>query len=144
MKFIFYMQTNIKVLQVDFNTLGIRVSCKVILSLLIGIIKHFKVLKVKSLQYLSKKNLGMEFIFCMKINISFFKLELSFLMEVARHVQRNQNRNLVRFLQHLREKSFTIAFVFYSDAKHSDILQALSHVCCTCFFKMQTCPYFLE
>ena len=37
MKFIFCMQINIKV---DFNTLDINVSYKVILSLLMGMIKH--------------------------------------------------------------------------------------------------------
>ena len=39
-------------LQVDFNTLGIKVSCKVILSLLISMVKHSQVLKITSLQYL--------------------------------------------------------------------------------------------
>ena len=49
------------------------------------------------MQYLnniSKKKLGMEF--C--------KLALSFLMEVARHVQSNQNRKLVKFLQYIKKK----------------------------------------
>ena len=53
---------------VDFNTLGIKVSYKVKLSLLTGMIK---VVKVTSLQYLyniSKKKLLMEFIFYMQIN----------------------------------------------------------------------------
>ena len=55
-------------LQVDFNTLGIKVSYKVILSLLMGMIKHSQSTQSNkfaiSLQYLKKK-LGMEFIFCM-------------------------------------------------------------------------------
>ena len=59
-------------LQVDFNTLGIKVSYKVVLSLLMGMIKHSQSTQSNkfaiSLQYLKKK-LGMEFIFCMKINI---------------------------------------------------------------------------
>ena len=50
-----------------------------------------KVLKVTSLQYLhniSEKELGMEFIFLHAgKHQSFYKLALSFLMEVARHVQ---------------------------------------------------------
>ena len=53
-----------------FNSLGINVSYKVTLSLLMGIIKHSQ--SIQSLQYLykiSKKKLGMEFIFCMQINI---------------------------------------------------------------------------
>ena len=56
-------------LQVDFNTLGIKVSYKVILSLLLGMIKHSQSTQSNkfaiSLQYLKKK-LGMEFIFCMR------------------------------------------------------------------------------
>ena len=56
-------------LQVDFNTLGIKVSYKVILSLLLGMIKHSQSTQNNkfaiSLQYLKKK-LGMEFIFCMR------------------------------------------------------------------------------
>ena len=56
-------------LQVDFNTLGIKVSYKVILSLLLGMIKHSQSTQSNkfaiSLQYLKKK-LGMEFIFCMQ------------------------------------------------------------------------------
>ena len=52
-------------LQVDFNNLGIKVSYKAWSSIL-------KILKVTSVQYLYnilKKMLGMEFIFCMQINI---------------------------------------------------------------------------
>ena len=56
-------------LQVDFNTLGIKVSYKVILSLLLGMIKRSQSTQSNkfaiSLQYLKKK-LGMEFIFCMQ------------------------------------------------------------------------------
>ena len=55
-------------LQVDFNTLGINVFYKMILSILMGVIKHLKLLKVTSLQYLyniSKTKLRIEFIFCM-------------------------------------------------------------------------------
>ena len=56
-------------LQVDFNTLGIKDANKVILSLLLGMIKHSQSTESNkfaiSLQYLKKK-LGMEFIFCMQ------------------------------------------------------------------------------
>ena len=55
-------------LQVDFSTLGIKVFYKVILSLLMGMIKHSQSTQTNKftifLQYLKKK-LGMEFIFCM-------------------------------------------------------------------------------
>ena len=62
-------------IQVDFSTLGIKVFYKVVLPLLIGMIKHSQSTQSKkfaSLQYLhniSKKKLGMEFIFCVQINI---------------------------------------------------------------------------
>ena len=59
-------------LQVDFNTLSIKVFYKVILSLLMGMIKHSQSTQSNkfaiSLQYLKKK-LGMEFIFWMQKNI---------------------------------------------------------------------------
>ena len=59
-------------LQVDFSTMGIKVSYKIILSLLMSMIKHSQSTQsskfVISLQYLKKK-LGMELIFCVQINI---------------------------------------------------------------------------
>ena len=69
-------------LQVDFNILGIKVSYKVILSLLMGRIKHSQSAQSNkfaiSLQYLKKK-LGMEFIFLhAEKHQSFYKLALSF------------------------------------------------------------------
>ena len=69
--------------QVDFNTLGIKVFYKVMLSLLIGMIKHCRQYRFIA----SKKKLGMEFIFCMQINI---KVSASFIMEVARHIKSTQ------------------------------------------------------
>ena len=59
-------------LQVDFKILCTKVSYKVVLSLLMGRIKHSQSTQTKkfaiSLQYLKKK-LGMEFIFYMQKNI---------------------------------------------------------------------------
>ena len=59
-------------LQVDFNTLSIKVFYKVILSLLMGMIKHSQSTQSNkfaiSLQYLKKK-LGMELVFCLQITI---------------------------------------------------------------------------
>ena len=94
-------------LQVDFNTLGIKVSYKVVLSLLMGLIKHSQVLKLTSLQYLytiSQKEArnGVHFLHVEK-HQSFYKLALSYFMEVARHVQSAKTRKLVIFLQ-LKEK----------------------------------------
>ena len=92
-----------------------------------------KVLKVISLQYLyniSKKEVRKRVHFLHAgEHQSFYKLGLLFLMEVARYVQRTQNRKLVIFFA----KSVAAIFVFYCDAKHSDILRGSSHVCCHLF-----------
>ena len=76
-------------LQFDFNTLGTKVSYKMILSLLMGIIKHSQSTKSNkfaiSLQYLKKEvRDGFHFLHADKQN--FYKFILLFLMEVARHV----------------------------------------------------------
>ena len=76
-------------LQVDFNTLGIKISLKVILSLLMSMIKHSQRTQSNmfaiSLQYLKKEvRNGIHFLHACK-HQSFYKLVLSFLMEVARH-----------------------------------------------------------
>ena len=73
MKFIFLQaDKQQRFLQVDFNTLGIKVFYNVMLSLLIGMIKHSQTTQSNkfgiSLQYL-KKEVGMELIFCMQTNI---------------------------------------------------------------------------
>ena len=90
-------------LQVDFNTLGIKDAYKVILSLLLGMIKHSQSTQsnkfVISLQYLKKEvRKGVHFLHADE-HQSFYKLELLFLMEVARYAQSTQNRKLVIFLQ---------------------------------------------
>ena len=57
-----------------------------------------------SLQYLKKevKN-GVHFLHADK-HQSFYKMALSFLMEVVRHVQSTQNRKLVIFLEYIKKK----------------------------------------
>ena len=84
-------------LQVDCNTLGIKIFYKVILSLLMGM---FSILKVYtqsktfaiSLQYLKNKvRNGVHFLNADK-HQNFSKLALSFSMEVATHAQSTQNR----------------------------------------------------
>ena len=60
---------------------------------------------------------------------SFYKLVLSFLVEVATHVQNTQNKKLVKMLR----KNCRNCFVFYYDAKHSDILQEPVMFVVTCF-----------
>ena len=131
-------------LLVDFNTLGIKISCNVMLSFLIGMIKHSqstqsikfaqgcyraKLLMFLVLQYLKKEDRnGFHFLHADK-HQSFYKLGLSFLMEVVRHVQSTQNMKLVIFLEYII-KSVTTVFVFYCDAKHSDVLRGSTHVHC--------------
>ena len=95
-------------LQVDFSTLVIKVSYKVILSLLIGMIKHSQRTQsnkfVIFLQYLTKEvRNGVHFLHADK-HQSFDKLALLYLMEATRHVSSTQNRKLVKFLQYIKEK----------------------------------------
>ena len=89
-------------LQVDFNTLGIKDVYKVILSLLLGMIKHSQSTQSNkfaiSLQYL-KKEVRKGVHFQHADEQSFYKLGLLLLMKVARYVQSTQNRQLVIFLE---------------------------------------------
>ena len=95
-------------LQVDFNTLSIKVFYKVILSLLMGMIKHSQSTQSNkfaiSLQYLKKEVRDRVHFLHADKHESLYKLALSFLMEVARHVQSTQNRKLVIFLQYIDEE----------------------------------------
>ena len=128
----------------SFNTLGIKVFYKLILSLLMGKIKHSQITHSNKfaifLQYLKKEVIsmsqerhGVHFWHADKRQ-NFHKLVLSFLMEVARHFQNTQNRKLVIFLQYIK-KNCPNCFVFYCDAKHSDILlRGSSHVRCYLLF----------
>ena len=95
-------------LQIDFSTLVIKVSYKVILSLLMGMIKHSQSTQsnkfVISLQYLKKEvRNGVHFLHADK-HQSFYKLALLFLMKATRHVQSIQNRKLIIFLQYIKIK----------------------------------------
>ena len=77
-------------LEVDFNTLDMKVSYKMILSLLMGMIKHSQSTQSNkfaiSLQNLKNEvRNGVHFLHADK-HQSFYKLALSFLMKVARHV----------------------------------------------------------
>ena len=74
-------------LQVDFNTLGIKVSCKVVLSLLMGMIKHSQITQSNKFAISQKEDRNGVYFFHAEKHQSFYKLALSFLMEVARHVQ---------------------------------------------------------
>ena len=90
------------------STLGIKVSYKVILSLLMGIIKRSQSTQGNmfaiSLQYLKKEfRNGLHFLHADKRQ-SFHNFALLFMMEVARHVQNKENRKLVMFLQTIKKK----------------------------------------
>ena len=91
-----------------FNTLGIKVSCKVILSLLMGMIKHSQNSQSNkqfaiSFQYLKKEVMnGVVFLHADKPQ-HFCKFRLLFSVKVARHIQSTQNRKLVMFLQYLKK-----------------------------------------
>ena len=102
-----------------------------------GMIKHSQSTQSNkfaiSLQYLKKEVRSRGHFWHADQRQSFYKLVLSFLMEVARHVQNTQNRKLVIFLQYVK-KNCCNCFVFYCDAKHSDILYGSRHVRCYLFF----------
>ena len=75
-------------LQVDFNTLGIKDAYKVILSLLLGMIKHSQSTQGNrfqiSLQYLKKEDMKGVHVLHAAEHQSFYKLGLLFLMEMAK------------------------------------------------------------
>ena len=114
---------------------GSNFSTRLILSLLMGMIKCFQITQSNkfaiSLLYLKKEDRNGDNFWHADKRQSFYKPVLSFLMEVARHVQNTKNRKLVIFFQYFRENVATT--VFYCDAKHSDILQRSSHVRCYLF-----------
>ena len=93
-------------LQADFNTLGLKISEKVILSLLMDMIKHSQRTQsnkiTTSLQYL-KREVGDGVLHADK-HQRFYKLALLFLMEVARHVQSTWNRELFIVLKNIKKK----------------------------------------
>ena len=85
-----------------------KVSYKVILSLLMGMIKQSQSTQSNkfaiSLKYLKKEvRNGVHFLHADK-HQSFYNLVLSFLMEVARHVQSTQKRELLIFLLYIKKK----------------------------------------
>ena len=66
-----------------------------------------------SLQYLKKEvRNGVHFLHADK-HQNFYKLALSFLMEVARHVESTENRKLVKFLQYIKKKVMQLLLWFF-------------------------------
>ena len=76
-----------------------------------GMIKCFQITQSKkfaiSLQYLKKEVRNRDHFWQPDKLQSFYKLVLSFLMAVARHVQNTQNEKLVIFLQYIRKNVAT-------------------------------------
>ena len=105
-----------------------------------GMIKHSQITQSNkfaiSLQYLKKEVSNGGHFWHADKRQSFYKLVSSFLIEVARHVQNTQNRKLLIFSQYIK-KNCRNCFLFYCDAKHSDILRGSSHVCCYLFLVKQ-------
>ena len=107
-------------LQVNFNTLGIKVSYKVMLSLLMGMIKHAQNTQSNKfamfLQCLKKK-LGMELIFCMQINIK---------VSTSWHDSFWQKWPDISKVPKIRKECHNCFCV----AKYSDVLWVSGHVLC--------------
>ena len=87
-------------LQVDFNTWGIKIFYKVILLLLMGMVKHSQNTQSNNLEKVVRD--GVHFQHADK-HQRFYKLSISFLMEVARHVHSTKNTKLLIFLQYLND-----------------------------------------
>ena len=123
MKLIFYQQINIQsILPVDFNTLDMKVSYKVIYHYWWTWSSFVKVLKINkfviSLLYLHTNEYR-----------SLYKLALLFLKEVTRH--KTQNRKLLyNIFAKSWQQNVVAAFVSCYDTKHSDILQGPRHNHC--------------
>ena len=99
--------------QVDFNNLGIKVSFKWKLSLLMGMMKHFQSSQsIKfsiSLQYFKKEVTNVVFFFCMQINIKFLQVDIIVFDGIGQACSKYPK-------------------YFYCKSKHSDILQKHSNI----------------
>ena len=132
-----FLHANISFLQVDFNTLSIKIFYKVILSLLMGMIKHSQSTQSNkfaiSLQYLKKEvRNGVHFLHADK-HQNFYKLALSFLTEVARHVESTQIRKLVKFLEYIKKRVMQLLLCFIV-MQNIQILYGVPVMFITCFW----------
>ena len=94
-----------------------------------SMIKHSHAI---SMQYLKKEVRERVHFLHADEHQSFYKLALSFLIEVATHLQSTQNRKLVIFLWYFKKKVSQLLLCSI-DATHSGILQESSHVHCYLF-----------
>ena len=116
LKLIFCMQSFQKAY---FNTLRIKVAYKADIIIVNGHDQVFSNYSNKfaiSLQYLKKEIRNGDHFWHADKSQSFYKLVLSFLMELSRHVQNTQNRKLVMFLQYIRKN---VATALYSIVMHN-------------------------
>ena len=96
--------------EIYFNTLSIKVSYKVDIIIINGHDQVFSNYSNKfaiSLQYLKKEIRNGDYFWHADKRQSFYKLVLSFLIEVAIHIQNTQNGKLLIFLQHIRKNVAT-------------------------------------
>ena len=96
--------------KVYFNTLSIKVASKVAIIIINGHDQVFSNYSNKfaiSLPYLIKEIRNGDHFWHADKRQSFYKLVLSFLIKLTRHVQNIQNRKLVIFLQYIRKNVVT-------------------------------------
>ena len=96
--------------KVYFNTLNIKVASKVAIIIINGHDQVFSNYSNKfaiSLPYLKKEIRNGDHFWDADKRQSFYKLVLSFLIKLTRHVQNTQNRKLVIFLQYIRKNVVT-------------------------------------
>ena len=120
-----YQSVNLKV---DFNNLGVKISYKAILSLLIGMIKHSQ--STQSNKFTIFLQYREEFIFCMQMNIKkFLKVSIVILDGSRQICPKYSKKKVGNIFAIYYEKSIGTALVLYFDAKYWDILRRSSHVC---------------
>ena len=120
-----YQSINLKV---DFNNLGVKISYKAILSLLIGMIKHSQ--STQSNKFTIFLQYREEFIFCMQMNIKkFLKVSIVILDGSRQICPKYSKKKVGNIFAIYYEKSVGTALVLYFDAKYWDILRRSSHVC---------------
>ena len=120
--------------QVDFNTLAIKVSYNMILSLQMGIIKHTQSTQNNKFYNISEKKLRMKFIIKVSTSCHYpFWRKWSDMFNVLKI-------GTWYFLWNILRKSVATFFVFCCEPKHLIILWRSSHVHCYLFNEI-SCKY---
>ena len=125
-------------LQVDFNTLGIKVFCKVICMIMKtwsawwwAWSSVLKILKVISLQCLYNISNGVHY--GVHQDQNFCKLDYRFFMKAS--MSKVLKKGSMLSFCNIWRKGIVTVFVFYCNAKHSDTLRGSSPVCFYLFLK---------